>query len=1093
MDSFSDNYSSRPRQNGLSTTPLHPAGQVPGEGEPAAPTSVPAGRYLLQDENLSPVSGQGIQDRQVAYPVLQQLKDKWQQILQDFQYEYDETGYNAGVLSDCLESQVAPFIEKLWHFSVIKEKLNSEQMAEFRQFVSEVSSEIATDIEPMAKPEAAAGIPSLQYRTLGSHGAHQFKERLEQFHKQLRDRQQLNDMLSMPDRISTEVSQVLKVEEQYLNIVPRKNKGGSKPTTPQTYYQHLEQALGQSSVNLKQLNKMPPSADIAWVAASIAPTLKLPAGQLSHCPDSIQHLETECLLALEQLSASETLKQSETLYQATLSPEVDPEQSLYSTLSEENLPSLTALNISRQQSPSESWPQMVTKALSQSLPPKPRFPFNPVVVNNFQHDKAVTLKPVTPEIAEEFQEAIRKPDADKIFYQGFRDTVQGFVTRLVEDEGDAFRMMHSGDTTFTRDTSDTDFEDESSPNLHSQVSVTRPDGNNKALCANHIQYDGQPAGIAMSAATTADFPDLMRMAWENNSHVFLDLLANRDRHKVPDRFDWSSVPESPEALTLGEFTLSREEAVTHKLKTRAAGTDNPAEVIIHKLILTGPGGEQRQLSYIGFPGWPDAKAIDLDQMEELQDLVAAEEALYPDRQGLVVNCRAGVGRTGSFFAIRHLRNKAEAYQLDPDNVPAEILNVILQGKLYRNEMFVQYASQAVMVSEMGQRYAARQQFAPDSPAASAKPETQAAKPSVQIGQFTPEPVTVEMGQAFSIGLKSTLERLSELKKAFEDAPLDMPQNQFNKIYEDYGMASYALPEDYLNLTTEAMAQTLPRAEACAIQHTLEVRNTPRLWGHIQKETGSRYYPSDAPYTRGESPDEIRARGPLACPLTHSQVTVQTPSGQTVRMCANHINIAGKDMGIAMQAPRPNELDLVLQAMVDNHIDTHVDLVSDSDRIKHDEDPVLDWGQLQPQMKTKKFTLVRTDEPVIEIKHEGNTFRVIPRTLTIQPRAGGESRTVRQLSMPDWPDGQPLPHQVLKQFVQQLDGKLMVNCMAGAGRSGTLMVARHIDTEASKQPVSATSSGRLTLEGLLHARLSRSGAMVHVPHQARELLLMEESY
>ena len=101
-------------------------------------------------------------------------------------------------------------------------------------------------------------------------------------------------------------------------------------------------------------------------------------------------------------------------------------------------------------------------------------------------------------------------------------------------------------------------------------------------------------------------------------------------------------------------------------------------------------------------------------MEELQDLVAAEESLYPDRQGLVVNCRAGVGRTGSFFAIRHLRNKAEAHLLDPDNVPAEILSVILQGKLYRNELFVQYARQAVMVSDMGERYAARQQFAPDS-------------------------------------------------------------------------------------------------------------------------------------------------------------------------------------------------------------------------------------------------------------------------------------------------------------------------------------------------------------------------------------------
>ena len=528
MNFDSNSYSPRPGKDGL-PTPTQPGQTVPeGEGHttPSLVPTDPAERYLSQDNSLNPVSGQSIQERQVTHPRLKHLQDEWKKILADVEFEFEFSNYNYGMLLECIQNQVAPFVEKLYHFSVIEEKLTLEQIEEFRKFVSDVTDEINPDAgSPETSEETTS---SVLRRTLGNHASQHYKVIVQSLCKQLTDRQQLNDMLSMPDRISAEIARLQEAEEKDLNINAGKNN--PKPTTTHTCYQNLEQTLGQSAANLEKLKEMPPTADIGWVSDNFASALKLSTKQLSHCPESIHHFEQKCLESLEDLSSSRILRYLKRLYDTPSTSQADPEDSLFSRpLLGESLNSLTSLDMNSMQPEAGHW----SLGVDEALPDKPGFPFNPIEVKNFQGDQSVTLKPVTADMAEEFQQKIRKPDADTLVYQGFKNIMKEFVAKLVHEQCDTNKIMNSGNPSMPKycGIRDPDIKNESCPNLHSQVSITCEDGTRKALCANHIQYDGQPAGIAMSAPEAVNVPYLMQMAWENDSHVFLDLLSKKTVEK----------------------------------------------------------------------------------------------------------------------------------------------------------------------------------------------------------------------------------------------------------------------------------------------------------------------------------------------------------------------------------------------------------------------------------------------------------------------------------------------------------------------------------------------------------------------------------
>lgn len=363
--------------------------------------------------------------------------------------------------------------------------------------------------------------------------------------------------------------------------------------------------------------------------------------------------------------------------------------------------------------------------------------------------------------------------------------------------------------------------------------------------------------------------------------------------------------------------------------------------------------------------------------------------------------------------------------------------------------------------------------------------------SAQIGGYQIKPVTREMVEAFKADLSGCFT---------QGAKANLMQ--------------------YMTATSRLMIAASSEEEAMPIQHSIRQRMTESfllqkslihpsddLYGEPEDdEQGSYEYQTSepAPYALNiDRSTEIEPHDFTGCPLAHSRVQVTMPGGKPMNLCANHMHIAGKDMGIAMQAPRDAELDYVLQALMENQIETQIDLVSDHDRKNFEtlyqpgrpEKWPMNWKNVaQGKVRSKQFELVQNPEEPITLKHENRTFDLVKRHFTITDNKNPQIRhEFDQYSLKNWPDGDSLPVPVLKDLVKLIEGKkTMINCVAGVGRTNTLFVGRHIH-----ETVMATGGkgqgGRLAMEGLVHARFSRSGMAVQTPPQARSLIQLEDSY
>ncbi len=241
------------------------------------------------------------------------------------------------------------------------------------------------------------------------------------------------------------------------------------------------------------------------------------------------------------------------------------------------------------------------------------------------------------------------------------------------------------------------------------------------------------------------------------------------------------------------------------------------------------------------------------------------------------------------------------------------------------------------------------------------------------------------------------------------------------------------------------------------------------------------------------------------PLAHSQVEVTLPDQKPIKMSASHIQIKGVHKGIAMQAPRPEELDCVLQAIIENQTGIVVDLVSDTDRWKSQDDPILNWSDRYSVQNSKHFEVVPLTSEEKVINDGENEYPYTTRTFKIKSKSDGKEKTFSQISFTQWPDGQSVPHPVLKKFLTHVaheqtkyptdndKGNLMINCRAGLGRTGVSFVGLHIMEQAKLQQPTAETLGQLTLEGMIHGRISRSGDFVQYIQQVSELIELEKSY
>lgn len=1047
---------------------------------------------MYQDYSLSSLPQTPMYDRQVSSTDIPSLEAQWHQLKEGFHQEYAQA--QDADKNDVLEQYVGKagsITRALFGFSVIKAKLSEVEAYET------LLNDVLQELTPKQSDSSEAA-------TLGAQGKANHSYELTECCDQLKARQNLNAMLPRSTEVSGEITRLKSCEEPYLKVTPRNPQ--KLPSPPATEYQKLDEQMNQVWDDLKFLGGLdgyPLTPDVAWIASNYARNVQQYQAGLQRVPEGMAECAGSYAYVLRSLQGTNYYLDCESLYQQTATVQMESAySSLHQTLSEENIPTLGHTpSDSLRASLLSGGPAGLTAAVF--TPPLPKFEYKPLTVANYEKDRPLQLKAITPQMAKDFQEMIAK---ESYGFFDFRSDTGELFSRITP-EGDLSFVKGFGPGSFLSQVFDTNDADGIHPYLHSQVHVTRPDGRH-SLGANRISYDGEPAGIAMKAPRETDVPNVLQMAWENDTHVFVDLLADRDRpsRSGNPRFDWKNIPGGA-GVKIGEFTVAREgEEVVHEFNSKVTewSGERPAKAFVRTFRLTDKNGESKVFRQIGFPDWPDGNAIDEDRMDELLNLIEREENSFENHRPnqIVVNCKAGVGRTGTLFAARHLRQMAQRDQLDPEQLDAHVLQTILEGKLYRNEQFVQYPSQARLVSAMAKRYAAQQSFVtPGESVPVASPSLPEALPKgFQIGECAVEPVTEEMGQDFAKKLEDFLDDYDARKQRYDAANAPgVPDTEFDAAFAAYEEVHNTLLPVYTKYMTEAMVTAgMPEEQAQAIQHSLHIRQrSPDIV--LEDKGNPYYYGSDPePYSKNRGMNESQPRDDMACPLTHTQVKVASAEGQEVKLCGNHITIAGKDMGIAMQAPRYEEMDLVLHAAVSNDIGVHVDLVSTPDRRKLDErmdaEPAVNWMELE-EFETERYVLTPNSQAVpFPIRHEGEEYQFVHRGFRIQPKDGGEARMLDQYTLIDWPDGQPLPHPVLKQALIPLRGKkIMVNCISGVGRTGSLFAGKHIDEEVSASGSGKGRQGQLALEGIMHTRLSRSGSAVSSPYQARELFRLEESY
>ena len=305
---------------------------------------------------------------------------------------------------------------------------------------------------------------------------------------------------------------------------------------------------------------------------------------------------------------------------------------------------------------------------------------------------SVNVNPFSHEQAETFWSTLQQEDKgiygialDTLYKQtGVSDTDLDLIKGRIPDKSHVGTFEDMFDSQY--------FKENEIPLRHSQVVLKSSEGKENRICANRISYDGKPYGVALTAKTAVNLDVTLPMVWQEGVGVLVDLHSDingdgKIHLENNTKAAWDQVTED-HPKTFGEYTVQKE-----------SKDDNPdSKTSIQRFKLTHlPSGGERQISRIHFTGWPDSGTISESELGNLHDLVDTAQEGLEENNLLAVNCLAGVGRTGTFFATRRLLDKASDGTLDMDHYQSEVLDTLLQGKAMRNNKFVQTKGQALLV------------------------------------------------------------------------------------------------------------------------------------------------------------------------------------------------------------------------------------------------------------------------------------------------------------------------------------------------------------------------------------------------------------
>ncbi|XP_059169922.1 receptor-type tyrosine-protein phosphatase alpha-like [Physella acuta] len=179
---------------------------------------------------------------------------------------------------------------------------------------------------------------------------------------------------------------------------------------------------------------------------------------------------------------------------------------------------------------------------------------------------------------------------------------------------------------------------------HSRVhlNVNSDQQDSDYINASYVQgYGGKEKFIAAQGPTSVTVNDFVRMLWEQRVDTVVMLTNLTEEGKIKCVQYW---PEE-DAVEFNGIEVSL--AVTRVF----------ADYTIRKLELNQSGSPSHTLTHYHYTSWPD-KGVPTTpwSLVDFEQRVAAGVTSVP----IVVHCSAGVGRTGTFIALRNLMREAEA-------------------------------------------------------------------------------------------------------------------------------------------------------------------------------------------------------------------------------------------------------------------------------------------------------------------------------------------------------------------------------------------------------------------------------------------------
>lgn len=111
------------------------------------------------------------------------------------------------------------------------------------------------------------------------------------------------------------------------------------------------------------------------------------------------------------------------------------------------------------------------------------------------------------------------------------------------------------------------------------------------------------------------------------------------------------------------------------------------DVFLYKYAIEDENGFKKEISRLHMKCWPDHQCTNLEKLFKVMDFINANQ--NAEGECPIIHCRAGVGRTGTLITLLIAKEMILKGLITEDNLLEKLEEIIYQGRVQRNEHYVQ--------------------------------------------------------------------------------------------------------------------------------------------------------------------------------------------------------------------------------------------------------------------------------------------------------------------------------------------------------------------------------------------------------------------